>query len=74
MINQELIKQVEDSARDMIHAGCTIEINYHLPYVAVTLDDDSEYFFQDSEASELLDSCPDYLNEEDYILWSAMGW
>lgn len=55
-------------------SGGSVEINYRLPYVAVTLSDGSEYFFQGEEASDLLDEVPDNISAEDYILFLAQGW
>lgn len=57
-----------------INAGSTIEINYKIPYVAINFNDGTEYFFQGDEASELIDSIPDNINEEVYILAIAQDW
>lgn len=79
MNRTQLVNQVETIAHCARLAGHTVKINHLLPYVAVFLGyneygDAIEYFFQGEEASELLDEVPDYLNEEDYILWTAQGW
>jgi len=74
MTKAELIKEIEGTADYARAQGDTIEINYRLPYVAVDLVGGYSYFFQGEEASDLLDECPDYVNEEDYILWVAQGW
>ena len=54
--------------------GGSCRINYGLPTVAVTLADGSTYFFQEHEASNLLDEVPDNISSEDYILALAQGW
>jgi hypothetical protein len=74
MTNEQHAKQCEYYANCEREAGGTIEINTALPYVAVTMSDGSEYFFQGDEADELLESVPDYINREDYILSQAQGW
>ena len=78
MTQDELIKQIEDTARHCRSIGMSVEINSSLPWVAVYLnpDDPTEdtFFFQGEEASDLLDEVPEWINEEDYILWSAQGW
>jgi hypothetical protein len=81
MTQDELIKQMESTARHCRSIGMTVEINNSLPYVAVDLGpcdchlgDRHVYFFQGEEASDLLDEVPDWINEDDYILWSAQGW
>jgi hypothetical protein len=74
MDQSELIKQIEETARHCRGEGQTVEINHGLPYVAVERGEDDTYFFQGEEASDLLDDIPDWINEEDFILWSSQGW
>ena len=79
MEESELIKQIEETARGCRSAGMSVEINHSLPYVAVNLGvnehgDPIEYFFQGEEASNLIDDVPEWINEEDFILWCAQGW
>ena len=71
---ENMVKDYEERARSEREAGATIEINEHLPYVAIKMSDGSEYFFQGEEASMLLDEVPDNINEEDFILALAQGW
>ena len=73
-MNAEMIKQIEAAAEAERAAGGSVEIDPVLPTVAVTMSDGAEYFFQEWEASELLDQVPDEVAEEDYILWAAQGW
>lgn len=79
MTRDELIKQIEDTARHCRSIGMFVGINRSLPWVDVNLgkdehNEDVSYFFQGDEASDLLDEVPDWINEEDYILWIAQGW
>lgn len=55
-------------------AGGSVEINNQIPSVAVTLSGGLDYFFQGEEAENLLDSVPDELSAEDFILAIAQGW
>ena len=66
-------RDIEKTAKAARRAGDKVEINYGLPYVSVKVGHD-EYFFQEHEASDLLDEVPDNVNDEDYILWVAQGW
>ncbi len=79
MTNQEMGAQIEQSAKAEMAAGASIEINYGLPYVALTMSDGSEYFFQGQEASELIDEHEASSSKfdttiEQSILHSAQGW
>ena len=74
MDRTQFVNQVQNIAHCARLAGMRVEINNLLPYVFVFIAADQEYFFQEEEASDLLDEVPDYLNAEDYILWSAQGW
>lgn len=79
MTQDELIKQIEDTAKHCRSIGMFVKINPYMPWVDVNLGVDSDgdelgYFFQGEEASDLLDDIPEWINEEDYILWSAQGW
>lgn len=65
----------EEIARAEREAGSTVEIHEALPYVSIKLGESgAEYFFQDEEASRLLDEVPDWINDEDWILAMAQGW
>ncbi len=74
MTTQELCRQYEERAQAEREAGGHVEINYRYDYVAVTLSDGAEYFFQGEEANQLLEECPDWINEKDYILAIAQNW
>jgi hypothetical protein len=69
-----LVKQFEARAEAERNGGGHVEIDDNVGYVAVTLSDGSEYFFQGDEADALLAEVPDDLSREDYILASAQSW
>lgn len=73
-LSEEMLADYEARAKAERDAGGFIEINSHIPYVSVQMSDGSEYFFQDQEASELLDEVPDNISEEDYVFAIAQGW
>lgn len=74
MTRQELIKLIESDAEYAKNNGQFITVNESLPYVDVDLGHGNEYFFQGEEASDLINSVPDWINAKDYILWLAQGW
>ena len=69
----ELAEQIRQTAEAAIKSGQEVHINSSMPYVAVNTKLE-EFFFQGQEAAELLDSVPDNVNEEDFILFLAQGW
>lgn len=69
----QFAEQIRQTAEAAIKNGQEVHINRSLPYVAVTTKLE-EFFFQGQEAAELLDSVPDNVNEEDFILFLAQGW
>lgn len=79
MTIQEMRQQIEQSAEAELEAGASIEINNGLPYVALTMSNGDEYFFQGEEAHDLLSehdaSASKYdTTVEASILHSAQGW
>ena len=74
MTEQKLAQQYEMRANAERGAGGQIEINHRYGYVAITLSDESEYFFQGEEVDNLLSEVPDWINEEDYLLAVAQNW
>ena len=74
MTRKQFTAQVEKIARAEYNAGGSVEINHGLPYVAVTCSNGEEYFFQGDEADDLLKEVPDYLNDEDYIMYQSTNW
>lgn len=73
-IPPRMVKDYEDRAEAERRAGGSIEIDTRLPTVAITLSDGSEFFFQEREASDLLDTVPYNVNEEDFLLATAPNW
>lgn len=65
---------LERSARIEKSRGGSVEINYKLPTVSVTLGNGDNFFFQGDEASDLLEEIPENMSEEDYLLGTAIGW
>jgi len=55
MTKQQMQQQIEARAEAARAAGQSIEINRSLPTVCIQCDADNEYFFQEWEATELLD-------------------
>jgi hypothetical protein len=74
MTNKQFAADIKRRAQAERKAGGSIKIDRRLPWVAIVLSDGSEYFFQEHEASELLDGIPDFVNEEDFLLAMAQGW
>lgn len=73
-ISSSIVRDMEKRADAEREAGGSVEINTRIPTISVTLSDGSEYFFQEDEASDLLDEVPDNISPEDYILASAQSW
>ena len=73
-IPTRMVKSYEKRANAERKGGGSIEIDTKLPSVAVTMSDSSEYFFQEHEASDLLNDVPDNISPEDYILAIAQNW
>lgn len=69
-----MIKDITSTAKAQREAGAFVNIDHRLPTVLVHLDDDEEFFFQEHEASELLDHTPEQVSEQDYLLWLSKGW
>lgn len=74
MTDAELEQQYVERAQAERDAGGSIEINSVCGYVAVTLSDGAEYFFQGEAADNLLDEVPDWIWPADYILAMAQSW
>lgn len=86
MNNQELIKQISNTAEAARNSGQSITVDNMLPTVEVYRGEDDVFFFQESEASGLLEQACQLLErlteddveveigEEDVILFQAQGW
>lgn len=73
-IPEWMVADYEARAKAELDAGATIEINKNPCYVAITMSDGTEYFFQDQEAEDLLSEVPDNISETDYILAVSQNW
>lgn len=69
-----LVKQYEERAAAEREDGGGISINHDIPIIVVTLANGETWAFQEHEASALIDSTPDNLSPEDFILASAQNW
>lgn len=74
MLPEWLVTQYEDRAAAERAAGGSCQVDARMPTVTVMMSSGEEWFFQGEEASALLDSTPDNLSHEDYILASAQNW
>lgn len=74
LLPENIVADFEGRAAAERAGGGSIEINHRIPTVAVKLSDGSEFFFQEREAGELIDSTPANISAEDYILALAQGW
>lgn len=74
MTEEELAQQYRDRAQAEWDAGGSIEINNTANYVSIKMSSGAEYFFQDWEAENLLETVPDWIDEEDYLLAQAQNW
>ena len=70
-----MIEEIQKTADVNYGFGWRIEINSKIPTVAIkNPDGETEWFFQEHEADDLLESIPEDVNEEDYLLWAMQGW
>lgn len=69
-----LMQQFEQRAAAERRSGGHVRINHRIPTVSIVLSTGDDWFFQESEASALLDEVPDNLSEGDYLLATAQGW
>ncbi len=85
MNHQQLLSQIEMTAKAAKAAGQYVEIDVNLELVVVHRGEDDEFVFRHSEANNLLDEFEKFAeslgpeleleaNDKDYILWQAQGW
>lgn len=83
MDNQRLVSQILSTAASARRSGQEVEIDNMLPTVSVTRGEDDNFFFQEHEATSLLERAsslihslgdPADLGEDDVILYMAQGW
>jgi uncharacterized protein (DUF4213/DUF364 family) len=79
-IIKECVKSVKKSAKETLPENeKIIDINFGLPYIAISLPNGGEYFFQGEEASNLLEEATNTGNKfnvsiEDAIIWQSQSW
>lgn len=78
-LTKKVLKHWLEVAESEKKSGAKVEINYNLPYVAITRqryagEPDEEFFFQGEEADTLISECPDNISVEDYLLNISGGW
>jgi len=71
---KNMVKDYENRARAEQKAGGAIKIDTRMPHIAIKMSDGSEYFLKDEEAQTLLDSVPENIHMDDFILAQAQGW
>ena len=72
--NLQLAQRVEDCVKAAQLRGQRCEIDNVLPTVLIVHGADDEFFFQEQNARELLDSVPAYCNPADYLLYISQSW
>lgn len=74
ILPEKLVNQYESLANSEREGGGKIKINYGLPTIRIQMSDGTDYFFQEHEATDLLDQVPDNISPEDFILAQAQNW
>ena len=74
MTNEELKAQYEARANAERSGGGVCVIDNVLPTVFICTGSGDEYFFQEHEASDLIDSVPEWINAEDFLLATSQNW
>ena len=64
---KDLVENIADAERA---AGTVIKIDYTLPSIEISREGEVVYWFQEHEAQELLETVPEGLNAEDFLLFS----
>ena len=73
-ISESLMKNIVETEKAFYESGGIIEISHVLPTIHIIFSDGEEYFFQESEAENLLDEVPEELTEKEYLIWVSQGW
>ena len=66
--------QYEQRAENERQAGGFCKIDLSLRWIDIKLSDGSEWHFQEWQADELLDTVPEFINAEDFLLATAQSW
>lgn len=68
---KDIISVIAEAERE---AGTRIDYDPGLPYVAIIRDGETAYSFQESQAQQLLDTIPEDVSVEDYLLFVQTEW
>lgn len=68
---KDLVENIADAERE---AGTVVKIDYTLPSIEISREGEVVYYFQEHEASELLETVPAGLKVEDYFLFAQSSW
>jgi hypothetical protein len=85
MKTEDLIKQILSTAKMARASGQSVKIDAMLPTVSVISEEGDEYYFQEHEATRLIEDAEatikglgelaeESVSVEDYLLYSAQGW
>lgn len=73
-IPTRMVRQYERLAKSERRGGGKIDIDYRLPTVYIKTSARDEYFFQEHEAQDLLDTVPQNIAAEDFLLAQSQNW
>lgn len=73
-LGRRIAEQVKQYAESERAAGGRVKIDRLHSTVAVHCSDGSEYFFQGEEAEQLLDTIPDNVTEDDWVMSMSINW
>jgi len=68
--NTQCIKTYEAA----ISEGASIAIDQAFSWVYIVNPNGEEWFFQGHEANELLNTVPEYINAEHFLIHTSQGW
>ena len=66
---EKTIEQMINDVGRRLSKDYIVTINYKLPYISLTNNQNSIWFSQGEDAQNLIDNIPDDINPEYYLLW-----
>ena len=66
---EKTIKQMINDVGRRLSKDYIVTINYKLPYISLTNNQNSIWFSQGEDAQNLIDNIPSDINDEYYLLW-----
>ena len=63
------IEQMINDVGRRLSKDYIVTINYKLPYISLTNNQNSIWFSQGEDAQNLIDNIPSDINDEYYLLW-----